>query len=184
MKSSPNGRPIISIFGSYAPQPGEALYQQAYAVGHALGTAGYVVCNGGYDGTMEASCKGAKEAGGATIGVTCEVFNDYRGQRLRANRYVDDERCHEHILPRIEHMLRISAGYVFLEGGTGTFSELGIVWEFVAKRLIDPRPIFIFGEFWLPMVERLIAARPKSGRHLHRVQTPEQIVEILGPANS
>ena len=45
-------------------------------------------------------------------------------------------------MQRIDKMMQMSAGYVFLEGGTGTLSELGLVWEYVAKGLIDPRPIF------------------------------------------
>jgi uncharacterized protein (TIGR00725 family) len=174
-----NDRQIVSIFGSYAPQPGEPLYELAYAVGQALGGAGYVVCNGGYDGTMEASHKGAKDAGGATIGITCSVFSDYRGQPLKANRYCDDERCSENVLARIETMMRMSNAYVFLEGGTGTLCELGIVWEHVAKKLIDPRPIFVVGEFWAPMVRQLVEIRPKSGRWVHLVNDGAEITGIL-----
>ena len=48
-------RPIICIFGSYSPKPGEPLYEQAYQIGHELAKAGFVVANGGYDGIMEAS---------------------------------------------------------------------------------------------------------------------------------
>lgn len=178
MNGPTNGRPVISIFGSYAPLPGEPLYEQAYAIGHSLAGAGYIICNGGYDGIMEASHKGAKDAGGATIGVTCSVFSDYRGQPLRANRFCDHEINHCDVLKRIEAMMHLSAGYVILEGGTGTLSELAIVWEYVAKGLIDPRPIFVVGEFWRPTVERLTAARPKSGRHLHLVNSAEDILRI------
>jgi len=177
--SEAENRPIICLFGSYSPQPGEPLYEQAYAIGHALARSGYVVCNGGYDGTMEASHKGAKEAGGSTIGVTCAVFSDYRGKPLKANRYVDREIHIDNVLQRIDSMMRMSAGYVVLEGGTGTLSELGIVWEYVAKRLIDPRPIFFMGDFWRPLVDRVLAVRPKSGSHVHCVREAHEIVHIL-----
>jgi len=76
-------------------------------------------------------------------------------------------------------MLRISAGYVVLEGGTGTLRELAIVWEHVAKGLIAQRPIFLMGDFWRPMAECLIAVRPKSGKHVHLVNSPEEIVTRL-----
>lgn len=175
-------RPIVCIFGSYAPQSGESLYQTAYDIGGALARAGYVVANGGYDGTMEASHRGAKDAGGATIGVTCSIFGDYRGAPLRANAFCDREIHCDQVVERIDRMMRLSRAYIFLEGGTGTLSELGFVWEFVAKGLIEPRPIFIVGDFWRPMAERLIAARPKSGRHVHLVDTADQIITVLGPA--
>src|ERR1043165_3037345 len=84
-------RNTVCLFGSYTPKHGERLYQVAYEIGHALAKAGYVVANGGYDGTMEASHRGAKEAGGRTIGITCSIFGDYRGVRLQANRFCDQE---------------------------------------------------------------------------------------------
>lgn len=170
--------PIICIFGSYSPEAGEPLFEQAYAVGHALGRAGYVVANGGYDGTMLASAKGAKDAGGTTIGVTCDIFSGYRGKPLRANRYIDREIGHTDLLARIEEMMRMSAGYVFLEGGTGTLSELAVVWEYVAKGLISPRPLFVVGDFWRPMIERVLSVRPKHGKHVYFVRMPEEIVAL------
>lgn len=177
-----DGRPIVCIFGSYSPKPGEPLYEQAYAIGHALAKAGFVVANGGYDGIMEASAKGAKDAGGSTIGVTCDIFSDYRGRPLKANRYIDREISHKTVLGRIEQMIKMSAGYVILEGGTGTLSEFGIVWEYVAKKLIRPRPIFIVGDFWKPTVERVTAARPSHGKHVYCVNTPEEIIAIAKAA--
>jgi hypothetical protein len=51
--------------------------------------------------------------------------------------------------------------------------------------LIAPRPIFVVGDFWRPMVERMIADRPRSGKCIHLVDTAHQIVEIamrtIGP---
>lgn len=170
---------IISIFGNYAPKAGERAYEEAYAIGHALGAAGYVVCNGGYDGIMEASAKGARDAGGETVGVTCSVFNDYRGIPLKANRWIDREICQDNIFTRIQCMMEMSAGFVTLEGGTGTLTELAIVWEYVAKGLMPPRPIVIYGDFWAPLVDRLVFARPKSGKHIHRADTPEQVAAIF-----
>src|SRR6185436_15705257 len=151
MKSNRNGQPVICIFGSYSPKSGEALYRTAYDIGHALAKAGYCVANGGYDGTMEASHRGAKEAGGCTVGITCSIFGGYRETPLKANRYCDEEIHYDNVMHRIDKMMQMSAGYVFLEGGTGTLSELGLVWEYVAKGLIEPRPIFIVGDFWRPM---------------------------------
>ena len=177
-----NGQPIVCILGSYSPERGEPLYERAYAIGHALASAGFVVCNGGYDGIMEASAKGAKDAGGSTIGVTCAVFSDYRGRPLKANRYIDREITSPDPFARIRAMLDMSAAYVVLEGGTGTLSEFGIVWEHVCKRLIAPRPIFVVGDFWRPLVDRIVSARPSSGKHVHCVETAAEIVAIAARA--
>jgi predicted Rossmann-fold nucleotide-binding protein len=97
---------------------------------------------------------------------------------MSANPYIDKEIHHENVLDRIMEMIHMSAGYVVLPGGTGTLSEFGLVWEYVSKGLIGPRPIFVVGDFWRPMVQRMIADRPRSGRCVHLVDTAHQIVEI------
>jgi uncharacterized protein (TIGR00730 family) len=182
MDSLSTRQPVICIFGSYSPKAPDPLYQLAYDIGHALAKAGYCIANGGYDGTMEASHRGAKDAGGCTVGITCSIFGGYREVALKANAWCDQEIHYDNVMQRIDAMMRMSAGYVFLEGGTGTLSELGLVWEYVAKGLIEPRPIFIVGDFWRPMVERLIAARPKSGELVHLVHSAEQVVAHLAVA--
>ncbi|NLX14239.1 MAG: LOG family protein [Phycisphaerales bacterium] len=152
MDTSNSDRPIVCIFGSYSPKPGEPLFELAYAIGQALAKAGFTVCNGGYDGTMLASAQGAKEAGRATIGVTCSIFGGYRGQTLKANHFIDREIHHDNVLARIDAMIRMSRGYVVLEGGTGTLSEFGLLWEYVAKGLVEPGPSslsVISGNRWL-----------------------------------
>ena len=176
--SETNGQPVICLFGSYSPKPGQPTWELAYSIGRSLAAAGYTVANGGYDGIMEASAKGAKDAGGRTIGVTCSVFAPYRAKGLAANPYIDKEIRHENVLDRIMAMIQMSAGYVILPGGTGTLSEFGLVWEHVCKGLIDPRPIFVVGDFWRPMVQRMIADRPRSGKNVYLVDTAHQIVDL------
>lgn len=170
---------IICIFGSYSPEPGHPEYEQAYAIGHSLASAGFVVCNGGYDGTMAASARGAKEAGGSTIGVTCNIFGDYRGKPLEANPWIDREIAHPALLSRIEAMMTMSAGYVVLPGGTGTLAELAIVWEFVAKKLIAPRPIICVGDFWKVTIDAVTAVRPKHAKHIYFVESAEEVMLVL-----
>jgi hypothetical protein len=64
---------IVTVFGSSAPQPLSPAYRDAYELGRGIAAAGWILCNGGYGGTMEAAAKGAVEAGGHTIGVTCSA---------------------------------------------------------------------------------------------------------------
>jgi len=170
---------VVTIFGSYAPGPEHPLYQLAYRIGYKLAEAGYAVCNGGYGGIMLASCKGAKDAGGRTIGVTCPSVFQSRWGPMRANEYVDEEIPAPDVLSRIEQMLRLGGGYVVLEGGTGTLSELGVVWEFVNKGFVPDRPICVVGSFWWPTIERITAARPGTGACIHMVEDPEQVVAVM-----
>jgi uncharacterized protein (TIGR00725 family) len=58
---------IIAVIGGNSPAP-EAL-EQAETVGRELARRGHTVICGGRGGVMEAACRGAREAGGHTIGV-------------------------------------------------------------------------------------------------------------------
>ena len=75
-----NQRPIIIavIGGSNAAQKD---LDAAYQVGLELAKRGAIVLCGGMTGVMEAVCKGAKEAGGTTVGIlpgnNVEDANDY-----------------------------------------------------------------------------------------------------------
>jgi len=171
-------RPVICLFGSYEPKPGEPAYELAYQIGHGLAAAGFDVCNGGYDGIMKASAKGAKDAGGSTVGVTCSIFTGYCGQPLKANRYIDREILTQDPFTRIRTMMELAHGYVVLPGGTGTLSEFAIVWESVAKKLTPPRPIFIVGDFWQPTVDTVAAHRPKHASLINRVETAGELVDL------
>ena len=67
---------IVSVFGGSAPQPGSVPHAEAQALGAALAQAGWTVANGGYSGVMEAASRGAHEAGGHVIGVTCSLIEE------------------------------------------------------------------------------------------------------------
>lgn len=127
---------IITVFGSYEPGAGSAEYEQAYEVGYELAGAGFVVANGGYAGTMEASAKGAKEADGGTIGVTCRAFG-----RSKVNDYIDREIETANLQERLETLIELGSGYVVLPGGTGTLTELAYAWEMMNKGFIAGRDV-------------------------------------------
>ena len=169
----------IGIFGSYAPAPGAPLYQLAYDLGLQLAQAGFRVLNGGYDGTMRAAAQGAKEAGGKTIGVTCPTVLRKRGASLKPNEFIDEVWEEPTLFARIETMMRRCGGYVFLEGGTGTLSELGAIWEYVNKGFISKRPVVVVGSYWLPLLEVLAHGRPGSDDCVFRTESARQVCEIM-----
>jgi uncharacterized protein (TIGR00725 family) len=57
----------IAVVGG--SQASEAVAAKAVAVGIALASAGAIVVCGGLGGVMEAACRGAKSAGGLTVGI-------------------------------------------------------------------------------------------------------------------
>lgn len=169
---------VISIFGSSRPRDGEPEYQEAYALGRALAQAGYVICNGGYGGIMEASSRGAKEAGGATIGVTVDIF------ARTANHWTDREIRKSTLVDRLATLVESADGFVVLKGGTGTLLELAYVWEFINKKFMPEKPVVVYGEFWTGVVDTLRTELLWEGLGdcttiVRKASTPEQCVEIL-----
>src|SRR5512141_3056804 len=82
----------ITVFGGSQPKEGSSAYNEAMELGRLLAQRGHSVLTGGYIGTMEAVSRGASEAGGHVIGVTCEDIENWR--KVAANRWVMEERRH------------------------------------------------------------------------------------------
>ncbi len=149
-------QPIVTVFGSAAPRSGEQLYETARQLGAGLARLGLTVCNGGYGGTMEATARGAREAGGHTIGITCRALG-----RPGANAYIREVIETGTLLERLETLLRLGRAYVVLPGGTGTLAELALCWEMRNKGLIEAaRPLVLLGDWWQPVVDCVARVQP------------------------
>jgi uncharacterized protein (TIGR00730 family) len=171
---------VISVFGSSAPQPGSADYEAARNLGRRLAQAGFTVQTGGYVGVMEAVSRGASEAGGYVIGVTCDQIEDFRP--LKANPWVQEEIRHPTLRERVMHLIERCDGIVALPGGIGTLSELALAWSFVQVGEMPPKPIVPVGGLW----QRTLAAfidqtyvRPEHAALLMPVRTPAEAVDAL-----
>lgn len=140
---------IVTVFGSSRPRAGDPEYSNAQSLGAALARKGFAICSGGYGGVMEAVSRGAKEAGGKTLGVTAEFF------KSRANQWVDEEIRVKTWQDRLFELIRRGHGYVACPGGTGTLVELAVVWEMLNKSVMKQRPIVALGEFWQPVIDRV-----------------------------
>src|SRR5512143_1618151 len=79
----------VTVFGGTLPKPGEHDYLEAVRLGDLLAQSGHTVITGGYMGTMEAVSKGAADAGGHVIGVTCDEIERWRSSK--ANPWVKEE---------------------------------------------------------------------------------------------
>ena len=169
---------VITIFGSSRPIRGDEEYQLAYEVGKLLSLAGFTICNGGFGGIMEASARGAKEAGGKTIGVTFNIKD------RAANSWIDKNIHVPALIDRMMKLVELGDAYVVLKGGTGTLLELAAVWEFINKGLLTEKPIVIIGDFWSGVVETLRKELLWEGvgdctKFIHCASSPEECASFL-----
>ncbi len=144
----------ISVFGGANPRPDSKVYQQAYQLGKLLGQAGLTVLTGGYMGTMEATSRGASEAGGHVIGVTCREIESWRP--VGPNSWVAEEWRKETLLDRLQALTENCDAAIALPGGVGTLLEIGLSWNQLAIHAVDPKPIILMGSGWRSVIETFI----------------------------
>ncbi len=108
---------IISVIGGSQPSPeAEELAEQ---VGRELAKSGATVVCGGLSGVMEAVCKGAKTAGGTTIGILPDIDPD------RVNQWVDIPICTGMGYARNVIVVYTGRAVIAVDGAYGTLSEIG-----------------------------------------------------------
>jgi uncharacterized protein (TIGR00730 family) len=142
----------VTVFGSSLPADSSATYVEAQRLGRLLAEAGHAVCNGGYRGLMEASARGAREAGGHTIGITCVIWP------RPANPYIVEEVRTQNFPERLMTLIERGDAYVVLPGGTGTLAELALCWEMMNKGSLSKtvggrKPLLVMAPYWQPVID-------------------------------
>jgi uncharacterized protein (TIGR00730 family) len=141
----------ISVFGSARTPVDSPDYDAGVRIGKALVRAGFAVITGGGPGAMEAANRGAKEAGGVSVGLGIELPFE---QGL--NPYVDMGINFRYFFVRKTMFVKYAQGFVVLPGGLGTMDELFEALTLVQTRKVTRFPIVLFGtEYWGGLVDWL-----------------------------
>ncbi len=156
----------VTVFGGSSPKPGEPAYEDAYRLGRLLGEHGHIVLTGGYIGTMEAVSRGAAEAGGHVIGVTCREIERWRA--VGANAWVQEEiRC-DTLTNRLRELIYRADAAIALPGGPGTLTEIALTWNLTLIQVLPPRPLILVGEGWQRTFSAFFAAQDGYIQPAHR----------------
>ena len=157
-------RPCVTVFGSARFLDGHRYYNLAREVGKALARSGFAVMTGGGPGIMEAANRGAREAGGLSLG--CNIVLP---AEQKPNAYLD--RCvnFDHFFVRKVMLLKYSCAFVVMPGGFGTLDEIFETMTLMQTGKINPFPVIIMGtDFWTPLRSfisaSLIEAKPSPKR--------------------
>jgi len=165
----------VTIFGTSKAQPGDEIFQTAYEIGKALAQRSFTIANGGYGGTMLAAAKGASQAGGRIIGVTCSAF-----RKSSANEYVTEEITADSLVKRLNKLVDLGDAYVVLTGGTGTLLELALVWELKNKGFASAgKPIIIAGGFWNGLIDLMGRMDPDCAKCVEVAQNAAEVIEFI-----
>ena len=136
----------ITVFGGAQPKEGSSAYEEARELGKMLAERGHTVLTGGYMGTMEAVSRGASEAGGHVIGVTCIDIEEWRGSK--PNQWVKEERRKKSLIERLQALIEGCDAAIALSGGAGTLAEISLTWNLMIVESLPPRPLALIGSGW------------------------------------
>jgi len=146
----------VSVFGGSQPKEGDQAYTEAQALGRLLAERGHTVLTGGYIGTMEAVSRGAHEAGGHVIGVTCAEIERWRPRA--ANRWVKEEIKRETLIERLHTLIHESDAALALPGGAGTLTEISLMWNLMIVESLHRRPLILVGDGWQAVFDQFFAS--------------------------
>ncbi len=142
-------RPAITIFGSARIPESDPAYAQARELGRLAVEAGFAVVTGGGPGAMEAANRGAKEAGGVSVGFNIELPHE---QSLNA--YCDVGFTFHHFYARKVMLVKAAEGLVLMPGGFGTLDELFESLVLIQTGKIGLFPVCLIGrDHWRPLVD-------------------------------
>ena len=143
--------PCVTVFGSARFVEDHPYYALARTVGQHLARMGFTVMTGGGPGIMEAANRGAREAGGHSVG--CNIVLP-REQKINA--YLDRWVTFRYFFVRKVMLVKYSYAFVVMPGGIGTMDELFEAVELIQTKKIQSFPVVLLvKEYWNPLVEFL-----------------------------
>ena len=167
--------PCVTVFGSARFSDRHPYYETAKELGQRLAEEGFAVMTGGGPGVMEAANRGAREAGGVSIGCNIQLPKEQV-----PNPYLDKFVEFEHFFVRKVMLVKYSSAFVVMPGGFGTLDEAFEVVTLVQTKKLESFPIVAMGgSFWNELREfvtdTMIAAGTISEADLDVMQLADDV---------
>jgi uncharacterized protein (TIGR00730 family) len=151
--------PTVTVFGSARFTESHRFYQLARELGAGLARAGFTVMTGGGPGVMEAANRGAREAGGLSVGCNISLPHEQT-----PNPYVDRLLTFDYFFVRKVMLLKYSCGFVFMPGGFGTMDEVFETLTLMQTGKIRQFPCVALGsDYWRPLRDFILGAMQREG---------------------
>ena len=143
--------PCVTVFGSARVTESSPYYALARQLGAGLSRQGFTVLTGGGPGLMEAANRGAREAGGPSIGCNIELPAEQQ-----PNAYLDQWLACRYFFVRKVLLVKYSYAFVILPGGLGTLDELFEALTLIQTKKILDFPVVVLGRaYWEPLMALL-----------------------------
>jgi uncharacterized protein (TIGR00730 family) len=175
-------QPCVTVFGSARFTEEHPYYQVAREIGAELARAGFAVLTGGGGGIMEAANRGAKEAGGLSLGCNIQLPREQK-----PNRYLDKFILFQHFFARKVMLVKYSSAFVVMPGGFGTLDEAFEIATLMQTNKIEHFPLIaVGGTFWEKFVAFVSDTMLDEGtisiedvHFIHRVDTAQDVIRVI-----
>jgi len=144
--------PCVTVFGSARFKEDHHYYKLTREVASEISNLGFAIMTGGGPGIMEAANRGAKDAGGLSIG--CNIVLPKEQQH---NPYLDSFVTLDYFFVRKELLRKYSFAFIVMPGGFGTLDEFFEALTLVQTHKSEKFPIVIMGvEFHKSLIEHIM----------------------------
>lgn len=179
--------PCVTVFGSARFPQDHRYYQLARRTGAEIARLGFNVMTGGGPGIMEAANRGAKDAGGLSIG--CNIVLPHE---QKANSYIDKLITFNYFFVRKVMLVKYSQAFIIFPGGYGTLDEAFEAATLIqTKKIFDFPLIFVGVDYWQPLFDflrnRVLVEKAIDEQDLGRLiltDSVDTIIEHLGRCSS
>lgn len=174
--------PCVTVFGSARFPAGHRWYELAREMGGRIAEEGFTVMTGGGPGVMEGANRGAREAGGRSIG--CNIELPFEQQ---PNAYLDQFLEFRYFFVRKVMLIKYSYGFVVLPGGFGTMDEIFETATLIQTGKISGFPLILMGsDYWRDLFELFRDSMVPAGtidesdiERLHLTDSPDEAIALL-----
>jgi len=141
----------VTVFGSARIGPDDPHYEKARETSRLLAEAGFAIITGAGPGIMEAANRGARDAGGRSIGCNIELPFEQG-----ANPYVDTLINFRYFMVRKTMFIKYSVAFIIFPGGFGTLDELFEALTLIQTGKIYQFPVILMGRhYWAGLIRWL-----------------------------
>lgn len=170
--------PCITVFGSARFKEDHPYYKMATEVGAGLANLGFTVMTGGGPGIMEAANKGAKLAGGRSVG--CNIILPFE---QTPNPYLDTWVNIKYFFVRKVLLFKYSYGFICLPGGFGTIDELFEALTLIQTKKVLDFPVVLMGKNYydqmMIMLVRMLEEKTISEEDLKLFLLTDSVEEAM-----
>jgi len=171
--------PCVTVFGSARFKEDHPAYLMARDVSARLARVGFTIMTGGGPGIMEAANRGAKDAGGASIGCNIKLPREQQ-----PNPYLDRFIEFRYFFIRKVMLVKYSYAFIALPGGFGTLDEFFEIATLIQTGKVRNFPLVLMGtEFWEPLMvfmrERLVKQGTIEARDYEMIMVTDSAEEAV-----